>query len=76
MEANLDMAYKALLKTDRMSLFERRTVGPVDECVFTVTEDSHAHIDNYIVDVPKGVYVMVRNATTWDWITINKEEDN
>ena len=76
-EVTLDEAYHALEAVDYMTDFHRHKVGPVDEWIFTVRKDmtTLSNTTNLIIHVPAGVYTLVRDETTRNWVTLMLPED-
>lgn len=76
-EVTLDEAFNALNAVDYISDFKRRNVGPVSEWTFTVREDATAlsNTTNLIIHIPAGVYTLVREEATRNWVTLMLPED-
>lgn len=75
-DISLEDAYAALLRADYINQFKRRTVGPVTEWDFAVLNDTRVSLaGRFVVIIPQGTYTMVRNETTWQWITITLPEE-
>lgn len=75
-DISLEDAYAALMRADWIHEFTRRNLGPVSEWSFSVLNDEKISLaGRFMVSIPQGMYVMVRDEASRRWIALTLPEE-